>query len=363
MDNNIQLPNIQDDSSVEENLKQRLNNAIKTSWLDYYQTINELPMGYEIAPCLKLLHIADELLNQRQDFSESSVIERYLVGGVKDNQVENIYPFETQLLGDMQGFASFKKLIKKDPEGLDKLLKIIPSNGPIDGWHYMQFVDGFKQLFSDNDCKQAYVFPLTRLMSMKRPDQFVALNQASATLFCQALSISPLKNQDFQRYWDDIILPIQQSFWYKTDQPMDASQLAIYRARFALLERIICTPIEIAEVIITKVSSATLSSADAEPAFSTDAMTPAGVNNIATEAPPVPIRRKVSQPTKMTIAKRKSAKVNKNAATKLMSRYYFANKEKFGSIDMSVYREHIIDKLLAGESVEEAFSEILESVN
>ena len=355
---------------AEEKLKQRLALAIAADWKSYYQTINELSNGFEIAPSLKLLHIADELLNQANDFSQSSDLERYLVGGVQDNKVNNTYSFDTRLLGDMQGFASFKKLVKKDPAGLAKLLKIIPSNGPVDGWHFMQFVDSFQQLFSTNGFKQAYVFPLTRLMTMERPDQFVALNKESADVFCKALSIKPLKNTDFQRYWDEIILPIQKSLWYKADMPMEVAELAIYRARFALLERIICTPVVETEIAnITHEASPVAQASNGEPkaeenlnqALNTPAPTqaPQLANSIIAPQVAEPIRKKVEQPKKLTIAKKKSAKVNQNAATKLMSQYYFANKEKFTKVNMAAHRDNIISKLIEGESVEEAFSEIL----
>jgi hypothetical protein len=362
MTDSIELNEEQDLAQAEEKLKQRLASAIAADWQTYYQTINQLSVGYEIAPSLKLLHIADELLNQTNDFSQSSDIERFLVGGVQDNKVTNTYSFDTRLLGDMQGFASFKKLVKKDPEGLTKLLRIIPSNGPVDGWHFMQFVDAFQQLFTANSLKQAYVYPLTRLMTMKRPDQFVALNKESAEIFCKALTIKPLKNNDFQRYWDDIILPIQKSPWYKTDMPMEVAELAIYRARFALLERIICTPVvetEITSQVQEQAQSIASSSNETAPNSShEEASIKASASFIAPQ-PAITMKKKVEQPKKMTIAKKKSAKVNQNAATKLMSQYYFANKEKFSKVNMAAHRESIINKLIDGESVEEAFSEIL----
>jgi hypothetical protein len=62
------------------------------------------------------------------------------------------------------------------------------------------------------------------------------------------------------------------------------------------------------------------------------------------------------QPKKLTIAKRKSAKVNRNAATKLMSQFYFANKDRFPADKLKEKRETIIDKLVDGESVEDAFA-------
>ncbi|PCI64878.1 MAG: hypothetical protein COB38_12215 [Gammaproteobacteria bacterium] len=61
----------------------------------------------------------------------------------------------------------------------------------------------------------------------------------------------------------------------------------------------------------------------------------------------------------MTIAKLQTAKGNKNAATKLMSEYYFANREKFAKINIKKHREVIIERLIVGESVEDIFEQFL----
>jgi hypothetical protein len=387
--------------------QQILQQIINTSWDDYLNTINSLSAGYEISSCLKLLNVADELLNQNNDFSQSTQLERFLIGGISDSKVKNSYDFNTNLMGSMQGFASFKKLLKTDPAGLAKLLKIIPTLGPIDGWHFMQFVDGFKQLFADNGFKQAYVFPATRLLSMKRPDQFVALDADSAATFCQALAIKPLKNQDFQRYWDEIILPLQKAPWYKMHQPIDPAQIPIHRSRFALIERLLCTPIDFqhnlksgeAEVVVSAESN--LAETLTEPAkqtleqtlqantlqvnavqvnavqvntaqtntsketFAAETSAQTGVeHNLSADFnhytnKPIVVKQATKQPKKMTIAKKKSAKVNQAAATKLMSQYYFANKQQFAKVDMGKNREAIIAQLIEGESVEDVFAEFL----
>jgi|GEM_PF-2469024 len=345
----------------------KFNQAFNANWSDYYQLLNELPPEYELSACLKLLNTADGLLNQEQDFSTSAVVERYLVGGISDTQTRKRYPFETNLLGDMQSHASFKKILKNDPTGLAKLLKIIPKTGPIDGWHFSQFVDSYRALFLENGVKQAPLFAATRLLSMKRPDQFVVISQETNALFCQAFSIKTLKNQDFQRYWDQVILPIQQTAWYKTDLPMDVSQLAFFRARVILIERLICTPAtNFVETgtnenqnsnQIAQPNSEQASSAEPQSSSSSSSTEERVVSSVTTMETSKAVKKPVSQPKKMTIAKLKSAKGNKNAATKLMSQYYFANKAEFAKVDMAASREIIIQKLIDGGSVEEAFAE------
>ena len=345
----------------------RIQDAMNANWQDYCQLLTSLPMEYEIAASLKLLNVADQLMNQSNDevankFTDSSLVERYLIGGVEDSQTRKQYGFDTQLLGSMQGYASFKKVLRNDPEGLAKLLKIIPANGRIDGWHFTQFVDGYNSLFAENGFKQTCLFPATRLLSMKRPDQFVAISTDTVDLVCQAFSVKPLKKHDFQRYWDDIIVALQSADWFNVEQPVDGQQRPIFRARVALFERLICQPNDdyIVPEMVDKPACNDSSETNIE---SSDAIYSdnSGVAEPSSDPALIkaPIKKKISQPKKMTIDKKKSAKVNKNAATKLMSQYYFANKEKFAKVNMSASRDKIIEKLIDGESVEEAFNQML----
>lgn len=378
-------------------LTQLLEKQLSASWDDYYQLIINLPASYKIAPSLKLLNLADGLMNQlNSGLLESTLLERQLIGGVSDSKTLKEFNLDTELLGGMSSFPSFKKVLKNDPEGVQKLLKIIPANGKIDGWHYMQFSDGYKDLLANNGIKQAPLYPATRLLSMKRPDQFVCITPDTDASFYQAFECNPLKKQELQRYWDDIILAIQKTEWFKQDLPMDVSQHAIYRSRVCLLERILNQP---DLNVITDIEDTQEESQIAEPIDSnqetvielqtnplendnqenpsenpenkvTQTIRPVRTitsnskniiskNGVDIDQTQANVYKTAKQPKKMTIAKRKSEKVNQNAATKLMSQYYFANKAKFAKIDMSTKRDSIIEKLCNGESVEEAFESLL----
>ena len=343
-------------------LAERLSNVLSASWEDYYQQLNQLSAGYQVSACLKLLNDADQLLNQGRALSESTPSERNLIAGLKDATLEKTLAYDHQLLGDMQGFGSFKKIVKSDPAGLEKLMRVIPTNGPIDGWHFMQFVDTYQQWFECNGFKQSQLFPATRLLAMKRPDQFVSISEETLQLFTDALKVKRFKKGEFQRYWDDIIVPLQKSAWFNAVQPMDPAQIPFHRVRFALLERMVATPLNESELRTVTISreAALLDSLNQE-------LTPESVNTSKLSDTPqfikeertVKVKKPVKQPKKLTIAKRQSAKVNQNAATKLMSQYYFANKEKFSKVDMGKYRAEIIQRLVDGESVEAVFESYL----
>lgn len=329
--------------------------SLNYHWQDYYQLLSELPPEYELAQCLKLLNIANEIFTS-SSFSQTSQAERLLIAGIFDHQVQKSYPFNSQLLGDMSSFASFKKLVKTDPDGLSKLLNIIPSSGNIDGWHFKQFVDSYQQIFTDNGFKQAQLFPATRLLCMKRPDQFISLTQTTATSLCESWSIRPLKANDFQRYWDEIIVKMQQTSWYKSSPP-SAEEFPVYQARVALFERLLTTPSHIPQN--EKVAVTSIEANDLLQHISGTSESPKikeAVLSDKTNASKIVTK---PQPKALRIKKKQSAKVNLNAATKLMSQYYFANKAKFAHLDMRAKREEIIQQLIDGESVEEVFARFL----
>ncbi|WP_196137639.1 hypothetical protein [Aliikangiella sp. G2MR2-5] len=344
-----------------------IKNIMASDWSNYYQGLNALSPGYQVSGCLKLLHQADELLNQGRDLSESDDTERMMLGGISDRNVEKRFPFDCQVLGDSSGFASFKKILKADASGLAKLMRVIPSQGPIDGWHFMQFIDTYQQWFENNGFKQCQLFPATRLLAMKRPDQFVPISEASLPTFCEALGLKKFKKGEFQRYWDDIISAIHKTQWFQQFQPMDPAQTPLHRARVALLERLAVEPIDEAQLFIRE-TFVTIS----EPSQDTHLENPNNpeskanstgdsdkIQFIKAEERPAKVKRPTQQPKKMTITQRKSAKVNQNAATKLMSQYYFANKARFSHLDMSKHRDSIIARLVEGESVEAIFEDFL----
>jgi len=222
-----------------------INQCLNADWNEYNRYLQDLSSGYQLPNCLKLLQETDRLLNQQTDLLDSSATERMLIVGMTDSSTDRQYSFDIQILGGLNGFASFKKLVKKDPQGLNRLMKIIPKTGTVDGWHYLQFVDAFQQWFVDNGHKQSYLYPATRLLTMKRPDQFIPLNEETNSIICEVLAIKTLKKQDFKRYWDEVITRIHQTEWFKMFRPMDESQLPFHRVRVALLERMMIVPIDI----------------------------------------------------------------------------------------------------------------------
>jgi len=352
-------PNQQALSTKLLTMSKSISQCLDFSWAQYNLQLQSLPKRYQLSASLKLLAEADRLLNQQADLLNSSVTERMLLAGYADLSTQKDYNFDIQNLGGVSGFASFKKLIKSDRTGLNKLMKIIPNTGVVDGWHYLQFIDTYQQWFTDNGYKQAYLLPVTRLLAMKRPDQFIPLNDETCPIICNAFTIKPLKKQDFKRYWDQIISRIHQTEWFKIFQPMDPSQLPFHRGRVAFFERMAIVPVEIidnADFTTSNESDIQNNEPQVEP---TDIKSDNKTNSFIREDISKQPKIKTQQPKKMTIAKLQTVKGNKNSATKLMSQYYFANRDRFAKINIKKHRDTIIERLIQGESVEDIFTSFL----
>ncbi|MFB1000065.1 MAG: hypothetical protein QMC13_07535, partial [Colwellia sp.] len=66
----------------------------------------------------------------------------------------------------------------------------------------------------------------TRLLAMRRPDQFIALNNNKIDILCQGLSIAKFKNTDFSSYWHDMIGTLRTFPWWHHAKPDANAQIA-----------------------------------------------------------------------------------------------------------------------------------------
>ena len=324
----------------------------------YLELLNSLPSEYSISESLNVLKQCHTLIQENRMSSLDSADWLFL-GGIDDKSARAKYQLNTHLLGDMSGNAGFKKILKRETSELVRLLNTIPGQGTIDGWHYLQFVQKYEDLCTSNGIKKPTVFPATRLLAIKRPDVFVALNQATSAKLCEFLSIPPFKTNDFKRYWDNIILWLQGQLWNQASSGSESENSVPSQFRCALMSRLLVNldTEERHKFGLVQSTSLRESNSLGTQGASTD------IINVLTVDKKTVSSTTAKQPKQMTIKQKVSSKINKSAATKLMSQYYFANKATYGSIDMKVHRESIITRLVKGEAVDLIFADILKAAS
>jgi len=172
---------------------------------------------------LRLLSYIDEI---RQKPLADLIVEDRLVFAGKHTSGHDysFYNFDVEWFACTKGAKVFHVLLEQSPEKFDAALTHIPFTGDVTYEEYQNFVSDFKQIFKEYipEKSQNNTAPLaaaTRLLAMRRPDQFIALNNNKIDILCQGLSIAKLKNTDFSSYWHDVIGTLRTFAWWHQAEP------------------------------------------------------------------------------------------------------------------------------------------------
>jgi len=148
-----------------------------------------------------------------------------------NNHHHNVYNFDVEWFASTKGAKTFHSLLRQQPEDFDHALSFIPLDGDVTPSQYQAFSSAFQAIFSSYikekpSGEKAPLAAATRLLAMRRPDQFVALTNAKIDVLCQGLSIAKFNNVDFDSYWQDMIGTIRTFAWWHQKQPnTDSSDL------------------------------------------------------------------------------------------------------------------------------------------
>jgi len=140
------------------------------------------------------------------------------------NHDYSIYNFDVEWFAATKGAKVFHTLLAKSPEKFDAALAHIPLTGDVNLAEYQNFVGDYKKIFTEHtqEKPQGEKAPLaaaTRLLAMRRPDQFIALNNNKIDILCQGLSIAKFTNTDFSSYWQDMIGTLRTFAWWHQAKP------------------------------------------------------------------------------------------------------------------------------------------------
>jgi hypothetical protein len=135
------------------------------------------------------------------------------------------YDFDVEWFANTKGAKVFHVLLEQSPEKFDVALAHIPLTGDVNYDSYQKFVEAFQRIFEaftpeEPQKNKAPLAAATRLLAMRRPDQFIALNNNKMDVICQGLSIAKLKNTDFSSYWHDIVGTLRTFAWWHQAEPV-----------------------------------------------------------------------------------------------------------------------------------------------
>lgn len=173
---------------------------------------------------LNVLKEAHALFKSVEHFYDLDDFDKKRISGYRLKEAEDWWFFGTVSKGEILSDMIDKRI--------GKAIDCIPLEGEVTKAQYGKYVE----LFCDGGKWNNPIGSATRLLAMKRPDIFLCVNGENKAGLADGLRISQ-SQITLEKYWDEIILPIQDAVWYKA-KPQNTIQRQIFKDRVALLDSI-----------------------------------------------------------------------------------------------------------------------------
>lgn len=203
------------------------------TWEDYLEGLERDEIGSPRVR-LEILETARSLFEQKTSLLNMERNERRAIAGTYGSKEEGLHGLPWAAFGTMFGAGDFKNLVNESPGGLSAALDHIPLEGDVNESIYRKFASQFVSAF-EGKSRKGGVATASRLLAMKRPDIFVAVNNANNRGLANALGVSPA-SINIETYWGKVIVPTQLSPWWYQARPVDGIQRRIWDNRAALID-------------------------------------------------------------------------------------------------------------------------------
>lgn len=179
---------------------------------------------------------------EKTSLVEMTELDRLVFAGKHTNKhIHTVYNFDIEWFASTKGAKIFHTLFTEQPAAFDKALGFIPLSGDVTPAQYNKFVVAYKKIFSTYtktkvNGEKAPLAPASRLLAMRRPDQFIALTNAKIDILCQGLGIAKFNNYDFESYWQDLIGTMRTFAWWHQSEPSNERECKLWNARAILVD-------------------------------------------------------------------------------------------------------------------------------
>ena len=201
-------------------------------WPIFVDFIEEQSTLHALDERLRLLDYINKYC--QKPLADLSIEDRLAFAGKHTKQHNyQTYDFDIEWFASTKGAKVFHALLEQYPEKFDAALSHIPLVGDVNYEHYQMFVNDFKQIIQAYTPKnpqgnttqtKAPLAVASRLLAMRRPDQFIALNNNKIDLLCKGLSIVKFSNTDFSSYWHDMIGTLRTFPWWNQAKPLPLAE-------------------------------------------------------------------------------------------------------------------------------------------
>lgn len=215
-------------------------------WPIYVDFIKQQADIHALDERLRLLEYISTIRNI--PLAQMSDTQRLAFSGKHTSMHEpSVFNFDVEWFAGTKGAKTFHVLFEQKADCFDEALSHIPLEGDVAPAQYQAFINSYRDIFTSYTVdktlgEKAPLVPATRLLAMRRPDQFIALTNSKIDTLCQGLSIAKLSANDFDGYWQEMIGTIRTSAWWHQAEPEQAIELEeslehkLWRARALFID-------------------------------------------------------------------------------------------------------------------------------
>jgi len=199
----------------------------KLSLKEYLDKVNSSKNGY-LEKRLNLLKYVKEYFTKYKSLNQMPKnVVRQIAGTISHGE----HDINWMHFGNMVS-PRFRNRIIDTVDVFSEALDFIPSSKNVSKEMYMDYVS-----YINDNLESGYgVKSLSRLLAMKRPDIFYCITLNNQYPIYRDFYIEELKTHDYERYWDEVILNIHNTPWYKNTELKDDIEKQIWNNRAAMLD-------------------------------------------------------------------------------------------------------------------------------
>lgn len=202
--------------------------VMSMGWKQYFRSVkNDKYHGFE-ERC-ELLETVGRAFSKYPTLSHMPLPLRKTIAGLPNDLEEHWGWF-----GSMQGAGYYHQAVNNNNEHLSDALGHIPLHGTVRRTDYVSYINEFVKAFPKG---RHGIGISSRLLALKRPDQFVCLDAKNQKGLCEDFGIVR-SGLDYDRYWDDIIERIMDAPWWNSTEPRGNLEASVWRGRAAMLDAI-----------------------------------------------------------------------------------------------------------------------------
>jgi len=202
--------------------------VMSMSWSQFLTAIKP-DVHHNFLQRLDLLTKVSEQFKATDQFNEMPLEVRKTVAGLDSDFHEY-----SKWFGSMMGVGYFKQAINKNNEHLSRALDEIPLEGAVTKAEFDAYIKHYLKAFPNG---RSGLGTASRLLALKRPDTFVCVDAQNLRRLTKDFGMVKA-GLDYERYWEEIIMRIQDSPWWKSPEPKNALEKQAWHGRAAMLDAI-----------------------------------------------------------------------------------------------------------------------------